>query len=110
MKLGTETGSLTNWMMAGGVQPKVGMGATVLCWTDRHAGTIVKITPTQIHIQEDTVKRTDRNGVSECQTYEYSSNPQGKIHVFRKTKTGYRNNAGNALCIGERDSYYDYSF
>lgn len=110
MKLGTETGNVWNHLMAGGTKPKVGMGATRLMWTDRHAGTIVKITPTQVHVQEDTAKRTDGNGMSEDQQYEYSPNSQGAVHVFRKTKRGYRNKGGNALCIGERDSYHDYSF
>ncbi len=110
MKLGTETGSLINHLMAGGVQPKIGMGATILQWTDRTAGTIVKITPTQIHVQEDNAVRIDNNGRSESQTYSYSPNPHGTIHIFRKTKRGYRNKAGNALIIGERREYYDYSF
>jgi len=110
MRLGTETGSLMNHLMAGGTQPKIGMGATILMWTDRKAGTIVKITPTQVHVQEDTAVRADNNGMSECQEYAYSPNPAGYVHVFRKTKRGYRNKAGNALSIGERDTYYDFSF
>lgn len=110
MRLGTETGSLVNYMMADGTQPQVGMGATILMWTDRKAGTIVKITPTQIHVQEDDAVRTDHNGMSESQTYSYSPNPHGTIHIFRKTKRGYRNKGGSALHIGEREKYYDYSF
>jgi len=38
MKLGTETGSLTNYMMScNRTMPVVGKGATVMSWTDRHA-------------------------------------------------------------------------
>lgn len=110
MKLGTETGSLMNYLLAGGNQPAVGMGATILMWTDRKAGTIVKITPTQIHVQEDSVRRIDKNGMSESQEYSYQPNPHGSIHIFRKTKRGYRDKNGCALSIGARNHYYDYSF
>ena len=47
MKLGTQTGSLTNHIYSRAVigqpNPEIGMGATVLCWTDRHAATITAI-------------------------------------------------------------------
>lgn len=113
LKLGKETGSAINWIMSGAAVPEtpaIGMGATILCWTDRHAGTIVKVTPTQIHVQHDSAKRIDTNGMSECQDYEYTPNPKAPIEVFRRTKRGYRNASGNALLIGKRDEYYDFSF
>lgn len=47
MKLGSQTGSLVNHIHSRGVigQPSltIGMGATELLWTDRHALTIVEI-------------------------------------------------------------------
>jgi hypothetical protein len=112
MKAGVETGSLMNHLYSGAAMPApgVGMGATILCWTDRHAGTIVKITPTQIHVQRDSAKRTDKNGMSEAQTYEYTADPSGLIEIFRNTKKGYRNTAGNGLLIGTRRAYHDYPF
>jgi hypothetical protein len=112
MRAGTETGSLINHLYSRAIQPapEVGMGATILCWTDRHPGTIIKVTPTQVHVQEDHAVRLDKNGLSECQKYAYSINPEGRVHVFRKTKKGYRNTAGNGLTVGGRDKYYDYSF
>lgn len=91
-------------------EPEIGMGATILCWTDRHAGTIVRVTPTQVHVQRDKATRIDQNGMSETQGYSYEPNPDAPIEVFRKTKKGYRNSAGNGLLIGRRDAYYDYSF
>lgn len=111
MKLGTETASVHNWMMSGvsPIKPEVGMGATILMWTDRHAGTIIKVTPTQIHVQEDEFIRVDGNGMSEDQTYQYTANPQGAIHIFRKTKRGYRSGS-IGLLIGHREHYHDYSF
>lgn len=112
MKLGTETGSLINHVMTSGgqVQPEVGMGATVCHWSDRHAGTIVKVTATQIHVQGDKAVRIDKNGMSESQQYEYHRNPEAPISVFRKTKRGWRNKSGAGLLIGSREEYYDYSF
>jgi hypothetical protein len=105
-------GSLTNHLMAGSkqVEPKVGMGATICCWSDRHAATIIKITECQIHVQEDIATRTDSNGMSESQTYDYSPNQDGAVIVFRKTKRGWKSKCGNGLLIGTRKHYYDYSF
>lgn len=131
LKLGTQTGSLTNHiysrMTKGQPEPKVGMGATVLYWTDRHAATITHVTvgrtTTHITVQEDTAKRIDQNGLSESQSYEFSPNPEGCAHRFRQGKDGswhaYEFNTetkrfnkveGPGLRIGERDHYHDFSF
>lgn len=112
MKLGTQTASMTNYLMSGTngqPTPEVGMGATILMWTDRHAATIVKVTRTQIHVKQDHAKRTDTRGMSESQEYEYTPNPNAPTIVFRKTKRGYRSQAGS-LRIGDRNEYHDYSF
>ena len=85
------------------------MGATILMWTDRYAGTVIRVTPTQIHVQEDKATRTDKNGMSESQDYEYAPNPQGRVWIFRKTKRGYRAN-GAGLLLDSREAYHDYSF
>jgi len=42
-KLGTDTGSLVNYMYMSGMnrtQPEVGMGATICGWSDRYPATI----------------------------------------------------------------------
>jgi hypothetical protein len=111
MRLGSETGSVMNHLMTGGSQPEpaVGMGATICCWTDRHAATIVKVTRCQIHVQEDIATRIDNNGMSECQQYEYRPDPNGAVIVFRKTKRGWKSKSGGLL-IGTRRHYYDFSF
>lgn len=91
--------------------PEVGMGCTILGWTDRHAATIVKVTPTQIHVRRDIAKRIDDNGMSECQSYTYEADPTSDVEVFRKTKNGYRKSGGgSSLRIGDRSEYHDYSF
>lgn len=79
-------------------------------WTDRHAATIVRVTPTQVHVRRDIAKRVDNNGMSELQTYEYAEDPSAEVEIFRKTKNGYRNKNGDGLMIGERREYYDTSF
>jgi hypothetical protein len=112
MQAGTETGSLINHVMTEAQQkePQVGDGVTICQWTDRKAGTIVRLTRCTIEVQQDTAKRTDENGMSEDQAYEYAPNPNGKLHTFRKTKKGWKDGDGNGLLIGARRAYHDYSF
>ncbi len=127
MKLGTQTGSLVNHiysrMTNGQPTPEVGMGATLLSWTDRHAATIVHVNGMGdlIIVQEDHAVRTDANGMSESQAYHYTANPHGALYTFRKTKTGAwqevylnektgRYNKTDGLRIGERQTYRDFSF
>lgn len=106
----SETGSLINYLIASiQSEPKVGDGATILGWTDRTPGTIVKVTRCQIHVQEDRWTRTDKNGIGDVQDYIYERNPEGSIRIFRKTKRGWRWH-GRGLRIGERERYYDFNF
>ena len=111
MKLGTQTGSLINHLTSRGQQskPEVGMGATILMWTDRHAATIVRVTPSQVHAQRDNSKRLDTNGMSESQQYEFTPDPEASVEIYRKTKQGYKGPSGT-LIIGHRSKYHDYSF
>lgn len=126
MKLGTQTASLTNYLMSGtdgAPAPQVGMGATKLGWTDRRPATIVEVLNggKVIVVQEDTAKRVDDNGMSESQDYEFTPNPEATREFYKLDNKGayrsaYRNEKGNLvfgsgqLRIGERDKYHDYSF
>ena len=115
MRLGSETASMTNYLMSGtkgAPKPEVGMGATILMWTDRKPATIVKVTRTQVHVQEDKAHRADQNGMSEDQSYEFSRDETAPVRIFRLNKRGaYREgHKGPQLRIGERDKYHDYSF
>jgi hypothetical protein len=129
MKLGTETGSMTNHLYSRAVigqpTPEVGMGATVLCWTDRHAATIVVVYRDGeiITVQEDHAKFTGPPGMSENQTYSYSPNKNGSTYSFRKDKNGtwsqvslnpdtarWNKVKGPGLRIGEREEYRDPCF
>ena len=127
MKLGTETGSMTNHlysrMTKGQPEPTVGMGATILMWTDRKAGTVVDVMDNIIAVQEDTAKRVDDNGMSESQEYEYTPNPDAPNTWFRREKAGnwvevfvnrktnrWNKGGGRGLRLGERRQYRDFSF
>ena len=110
MKLGTETGSVMNHIFSGSnTQPEVGMGASILAWTDRYAATIVKVTRCQIHVRRVTAKMVSGDCQTELCEYEYEENPNAPVMIFRKTKRGWKCN-GYGLLIGVRDEYRDPSF
>lgn len=129
MKLGKDTGSVFNHlysrMVVGQPEPTVGMGATLLHWTDRDPATIIEVFKIgdcpAITVQEDTykvVKGTPYDGTAE---YEYSPDPNGRKSTYRfrknrweevfKGDTGrWKITGGSGLRIGERDRHYDPSF
>lgn len=127
MNLGTQTGSLINHMYSrmtnGEPEPTVGMGVTMLSWTDRDAGTIVEVNMKKryIAVTEDSKRRIDNNGISESQEYEYTTVMDGHRNYYRKDRKGqwrrcyYNDNnrlvfTTGGLIIGRRESYYDFSF
>lgn len=120
LKLGTQTGSLTNHLYSREppVKPEIGMGATMLGWSDRHACTITAISPSgkSIEVKQDIATRIDKNGMSELQEYSYEPDPNTKPVTFTLRKNGKwvlkgsSMNAGTHLLVGKRDQYYDYSF
>lgn len=114
--MGFTTGSLVNLMQsrsaaAHPVAPEVGMGATELCWTDRHAYTVVAVSPSgkTITLQADTATRVDNNGMSECQNYEFSRDPNGQLVTARLTKKGWACK-GRRFSLDSRSEYHDFSF
>ena len=131
LKLGTQTASLSNHIYSratiGQPEPVVGMGATVLCWTDRHAATITKVETIRrrihLEVREDKVKRKDNNGLSESQDWECTTNPEGRLYTFRQNENGgwqavwlnpktnrWSRADGEGLLIGQRRHYHDFSF
>lgn len=114
LKLGKDIGSVVNAaLVEKHIKPEVGMGATILMWSDRHAATIVEVTASgkTVTVQEDRAKRTDKNGCSESQTYEYTPNPEAPKRRFRLGKHGWKQlNSGCHLSIGHRNTYHDFSF
>lgn len=130
IKLGTNVGSLTNYMYGNSksADPEVGMGATMLSWSDRHGATIVEVFTRRgsryVAVQQDKATRIDNNGMSEDQEYAYEPNPNGYKHYFKEkngrwigvgpdpvTGKGLREGNGSGyLAIGYRREYYDFSF
>lgn len=131
MKLGTQTNSLVNHLYSRAVigqpDPQVGMGATLLGWTDRYPGTVIEVfkigKAVAIKVQADKYKRIDKNGMSESQEYEYTQDPNGSVYVFKQSsdemwsqvhknqETGRWNvSRRKGLRLGEREMYYDFSF
>jgi hypothetical protein len=111
----TQYGSVFNHLMGQCAQPipEIGMGVTLLSWSDRHAATIVDIVRYKngnidyIVVQDDTAIRTDTNGMSDAQTYRYERNPNGSTQrIKRNRRTGRYSN----ILLNHREEYYDYSF
>jgi len=96
--------------------PKVGMGATIILYSDRYAATIVEVRGKSVYIQQDKAIRTDANGVSDSQTYRYEPNKSECIERYTLRKNGcyvkYLESMknGTILRVGVRDHYYDYNF
>jgi len=98
--------------------PVVGMGATILMFSDRHAATVIEVSADKktIVIQQDKAVRTDKNGMSESQDYRFEPNTNGPTttYTLRKNGTfvtkgsGMRN--GGIVRIGSRSEYRDFSF
>lgn len=109
-------GSLVNALSVSASAPVVGMPATILGYTDRHAATVVWVSPSgkTCRVRRCRAQRTDSHGMSEVQSYSYSEDESAPEREFRLGKRGWRESGsrgkGNALGLGYRDEYYDYSF
>jgi hypothetical protein len=94
--------------------PEVGMGGTMFGWSDRHAFTVSRVSPSgkTAWIVMDEETRTDKNGMSDCQNYSYAPGEGGEIKVRLSTNGQWYNGTkkSNKVAFGHRDSYYDYSF
>lgn len=129
MKFGTETGSLINHVKSrtAGATPEVGMGATLLGWSDRNPATVTEFYKKgqfeYLQVQTDKYERVDDKGMSESQEYEYTRNPDGGYYHFRRKgpdapwqaiyknrETGRWNNTSGNVLVGRREKYHDFSF
>ncbi len=107
--------------MSENIIPEIGMPATIIYWSDREPATIVAVAPKKVWIVIDESKRTDSNGISEDQTYEYASKPRFNhkgedmaiLYTLRQNGRYVRkgdNMKGNSIVIGRRRKYVDPSF
>ena len=115
---GTQTGSLINHIISGSgmASPEIGMGATQLCWSDRHACTITEVSKSgkRIGVVRDNAERTDKNGMSDSQDYSFTPGTGSPMYyTLRKNGAWVREGDsmnGSRLAIGKRSEYHDYSF
>lgn len=131
MKLGTETGSLVNHLLAAGTlgqpTPEVGMGATLLSWTDRNPATITKVfaigKALAVQVKQDDFKVVSGSMQDGSAEYEFSPNPTGYAWTFKfdgsrwvqvvlnkSTGRWKKVSGGDSLRIGDRAKYYDPHF
>jgi hypothetical protein len=103
--------------------PVIGMGATSggFGW-DRHPYTVrlVSNDGKTIYVASDNVERTDKNGVSESQSYDYYESedhirPETWIeYTLRKNgrwvRSGEDMKKGSSLSLGVRNRWHNYSF
>jgi hypothetical protein len=99
-------------------EPKVGMGATEYNYSDREPYEIVEVLDARhIVVRPMNAKRIDHNGLSECQEYEYTSNPEAyTINLFLTKQGRWRERypSGHLGCdtfgIGHMEKYCDPCF
>ena len=96
--------------------PQVGMGATILFYSDRAACTIIDVKGKRIAIQRDKATRADKNGQSESQEYSYEAQRGNEIKFATLRKNGVyvlkgeSLRSGTIVRVGVRDEYYDFGF
>ena len=133
MNIGTQTNSLVNHMYSrmtvGAPAPTVGMAATTLSWTDRHAATVTKVTELdgkwkwQIEVADDqalVIAGSTHDGSATFAFAPSTSNYADLYRMDRKTgawvrgyfseETGKFRKLPGGLILGRRDHYVDPSF
>lgn len=120
MQLGKDTGNVMSWVVGTGGKPVVGEGATEVCWTDRHAYTVIEVSEDgkRCVIQRDKAIKNFQ-GMTDSQDYTYERDENGvKRELVFKWKA-WRTDAGKGyetrypkinMQFGRRDEYYDFSF
>ena len=103
---------------------KVNDGATVLLWSDCHAGTIIRVTPKMIVIQRDKATLNPDwkpeiipgGFVGHCtnqnsQNYTYERDTEGEIYkLYWSEKYGYYGKPYGFKAFAGRHEFYDYNF
>ena len=132
MKLATETASLVNHLYARSVigqpEPEVGMGATMLMWSDRKPATVVDVRTGRqgrvtVVVQQDEAIITGGSVQDGTAAHRYERDPNGWRLVFERQANGrWRqlvlnergkpifSEDGLGLRLGERDRYIDPTF
>lgn len=90
-----DTGSVFNFLMGNNsVPPVVGAGATILSYTDRKCAEVISISVDgkTVVLEDYDAIRTDSNGMSEDQDYDYRLNGN-------QSKLVWRNGAWRKECV-----------
>lgn len=94
--------------------PTVGMGATRCYYSDRHAYTIVKVSPSNktFWMQRDEAKRADKRGMCDQQDYNYTPDTNAPmVRVYKAQSGKWRvRGGGETVILDWRGESYDYSF
>ena len=134
MNIGTQTNSLVNHlysrMTIGVPAPTVGMAATALWWTDRHAATVTAVTELkskvwsyEITVVDDMIVVVSGSTHDGSAKFETMPNPKGYPDIYRMDRktgkwvrgfineiTGRFAKLPGGLILGTRDHYVDPSF
>jgi len=97
------------------ITPVVGMGATELFLTERHAYTVVKVSRSgkRIWLRRDIALRVDTNGVAECQQYDFAPDFDAPTVEARLLKSGWRSGSSRfrfalrRFTLGTRQEYHN---
>lgn len=98
------------------VDPEVGIGVTEMCYSDRHAYTIVRVASNgkNISVQRDKAIRVDDRGITEAQDYRYERDTDAPVMELRLNKKGqwklWHSPQGNTFMVGVRSEYFDFGF
>lgn len=110
-----KTGSLINeimWHTINNIKPYIGMGATEVLWSDRHAYEVVKINDDK-HIVVRRMNAINKGGFG-SNDWELKSDPDGNLVFLTRYKDGWfmKNGRykGNKFSLGYSCEYYDWSF
>lgn len=114
----TQYGSLVNLLKdrTRSEVPVVGMGCTILGWSDRYPGTVVKVGASgkTIWIQRDEARRTDKNGpYTENQSYIFIRQPEALLERASLRGDGrwrMSGRDGSTVILGRRSAYRDPTF
>ena len=94
--------------------PEIGMGLTYSIGSDAYPATVTKVSESgkTIWFQDDDYKRTDKNGLSESQEYEYSRNTSNRTQkaTLRSDGSFKISKSQFTIHLGTRNAYRDPHF
>ena len=117
-------GSLDNRLEENGTycgKIEVGTKATIYLWSDRHSYEVIDVKD-QKHVTLRRLKatRTDGNGMSDFQEYDYKSDPKGETFELKFAYGKWRrkevSRSGDvswhpeSISFGVADEHFDFSF